>query len=72
MNGPTIHHRKKTMNTETQAQARAEYRVLNRAQKTIRENFMAGDMSGFETHEDLYRALRAMEARMFEITALFA
>jgi hypothetical protein len=55
----------------TSAQARTEYRILNRAVKALRENFMAGDLSGFENHQNMHRALRAMEARMFEITQMF-
>ena len=57
------------MNTSTQA--RTEYRILNRAVNTLRESFMAGDLSGFESHQNMHRALRGMEARMFEITQMF-
>jgi hypothetical protein len=45
----------------------SEYATLNTAQKTLRANFMAGDLSGFETHEQLLAAIRAIERRMFEI-----
>jgi hypothetical protein len=45
----------------------SEYRTLNLALKALRENFMDGDLSGFESHAELVAAIRAMERRMFDI-----
>jgi len=45
----------------------SEYATLNLALKALRENFMAGDLSGFESHQELVDAIRAIERRMFEI-----
>ena len=44
-----------------------EYRTLKTALKATRENFMNGDLSGFESHAELVATIRAMERRMFEI-----
>lgn len=46
----------------------SEYATLNLALKAMRENFMAGDLSGFESIEAFDGAIRAMERRMFEIS----
>jgi len=45
----------------------SEYATLNLALKALRENFMAGDLSGFESHQALVDVVRAIERRMFEI-----
>ena len=55
------------MNTDPTS--REEYRILNRALKALRENFIAGDLSGFTSHADLAAAIRAMERRMFDLVA---
>ena len=46
-----------------------EYRTLKQAISAMRENFIAGDLSGFESITDLIEAIRAAESRMFEIVA---
>ena len=55
------------MNASTQAHT--EYRVLKRAVKALRENFMAGDLSGFESYDALVEAIRTLQSRMFAIVA---
>ena len=50
-------------------QAHDEYRTLNRALKALRENFMAGDLSGFESYDALVEAIRTLQSRMFAIVA---
>lgn len=45
----------------------SEYATLNKALKALRANFMAGDLSGCETLEELMQMIRAIEQRMFEI-----
>jgi len=45
----------------------SEYATLNLALKALRENFMAGDLSGFASHRELVEAIRTIEHRLFEI-----
>ena len=44
-----------------------EYHTLKLALTAMRENAMDGDLSGFETDEDLVNAIIATEARLFEL-----
>lgn len=44
-----------------------EYRTLQIALNAMRENFMDGDLSGFESPDELRKAIRSMEQRMSEI-----
>ena len=46
----------------------SEYRTLQLALIAMRENYCSmGDLSGFETPDELVAAIRAIEQRMFDI-----
>jgi len=46
-----------------------EYKTLKLALATLRQNAMAGDLSGFATLDELILNIRATERRMFQIVA---
>lgn len=55
----------------TTTEFKIHYRELTMAINAMRDNFMAGDLSGFESPEALHEGIRATERQRFELQRYF-